>query len=1449
MPSANTCRVEILPAHANANFLDANRFVGSTDQLRCESEIDTDIDSARAERAARTQLCVRHQQILRDSAITEDRFRLWETISEARDLPLELRSWGDKAVPCMATTWRTVSGALVPQIRLDKEILQKNGRPTRYLFPKDSGGIVGVDAAFSHHLDNITIPALLVEGTKQFHAAASTINSEHPFAVPFGIAGCWGWSKDFKPSADLLALPAENRDILVCFDADITTNWMVWDAARRLERYLLSEIGARSVRFLINPGTGGEKDGLDDFLGRQPTLERRLNRLRHLISTAVLHKEIKQPRKPTKGGGFFDGNNFKPADCWQFLDSEYHLALSGDESVAVYHQGVYWNGSSLWWQQLVSDVLGNDYRPEFQAALTRVALANLKTSKRGIPFQQLEPVINFRNCLLNVRTMEVSSHTPEHLTLIQLPHDWDPEAQCPDFLEWVEQVAPGQLDALMDVCSQMLDLSEWPRMVVFLYGPTRSGKSTWIRILNALVGDHLQSNVSLHDLSKSDDRFATSSLFGKVLNTFADLSSNDLADLSMLKCLTGGDKIEAQHKGSPRFQMQNQAMLVFSANSIPATSENSGAFLARVAPFEFPSSFVGREDKRIEDRILGEIPGILRLLVEALHRRKQRGNFLPQDSGRMQHFAERADKVRLFLRDCTSPGNRSSRCLDRPALFDLYKDWTEEENGGRKGLHLGKHKFNERVRLAGVEPFKPKGGSWRWDLIEADPETADEVFPKLPTGKDGVGGRTGTKEVQGPVGNSEQPGLKLPTQTADHITAVVERDLAKLQEEGTAVSAVLSYPPHSYDQGDCEFHQWECSETAEIADQVHGAVAVDPFLWRRPGEPLLLAGSTDPLVVDLETCSADQLWKTPDSTRPFVRLVGTDHGINSSPSQLLEHTGPLVAHNGFGFDFLALAHHHGLDLLGLSEQGRLVDTMVLETLAHPNRDDLKPEQYIRQLGLDASAERRGLPGKTDDLGKLAIEAAKDAGLTGSLSELKAAGFGLIPQGDPRYAQYLRGDVAAGRALFESQCSGGQLSPYQHREMRLMGRLAHGITLVGFQIDRPEVEAREAAKQQRVADGVANLLSIGLPERQQKKDGSWSSPHASAAGKAAIAQAFADLGVTLPLTASAKAPSIKAELMQQLAVEHQDNPAVVALCETVAVLVGARSSMGNLLKHATGDRVHPQVFPGQATGRCSITNPGLTVFGKHGANAAEREVFLPDDDEHVFVAIDLSKADGRAVAVLSQDSGYLDLFDAGVDINKALAEQFGIPKTLAKALGHGTRYNQQANGMHKQTNIPLPECEAFIRRHRQRHAAVHRWIDRVVQIGESGRPLDNGFGRLLYTGRHIKGDRKGESKAFTQAPAYLGQSTTREWMAEGILRLPLEIAKQIRCFLHDEVVLSVPERHLDIYKEALLDAFQFHWTPPEKAMVIPINGAIRPVPVVAELSAAGRTWADCYRGEG
>jgi DNA polymerase I-like protein with 3'-5' exonuclease and polymerase domains len=320
-------------------------------------------------------------------------------------------------------------------------------------------------------------------------------------------------------------------------------------------------------------------------------------------------------------------------------------------------------------------------------------------------------------------------------------------------------------------------------------------------------------------------------------------------------------------------------------------------------------------------------------------------------------------------------------------------------------------------------------------------------------------------------------------------------------------------------------------------------------------------------------------------------------------------------------------------------------------------------------------------------------------------------------------------------------------------------------------------------------------------------------------------------------------------MLELAEKHREDSELMGLCLTVASLTGARTIMQTVLDHATGDRVHPEVFPLQATGRYSITNPGLTVLGKHGGKVAEREVFLPDADDHFLLGLDLSKADARGVAVWSQDTRYLDWFDAGVDINKMLADQFGIPKTTAKGLGHGTRYNQQANGMHNQTGIPLPECEAFLEQHRTNHPGVHRWLKAIVRRAESGRPLKTGFGRILYTGKHGQSSPwAGQSKAFTQAPAWMGQNTTREWMVEGLLNLRPEVAKCCRAFLHDELVLSIPEKHLDLYRENLAECFNFWWAPPADALVIPVPSTIRPVQVVAEFTPPGRNWGELYAGE-
>ena len=60
-----------------------------------------------------------------------------------------------------------------------------------------------------------------------------------------------------------------------------------------------------------------------------------------------------------------------------------------------------------------------------------------------------------------------------------------------------------------------------------------------------------------------------------------------------------------------------------------------------------------------------------------------------------------------------------------------------------------------------------------------------------------------------------------------------------------------------------------------------------------------------PLTFDIETTSADQLFtRGPE----FIRIVGTSDG-EVGPDLALPADRPIVAHNGFRFDFVAMARY------------------------------------------------------------------------------------------------------------------------------------------------------------------------------------------------------------------------------------------------------------------------------------------------------------------------------------------------------------------------------------------------------------------------------------------------------------------------------------------------------------------------------------------------------------
>jgi len=80
---------------------------------------------------------------------------------------------------------------------------------------------------------------------------------------------------------------------------------------------------------------------------------------------------------------------------------------------------------------------------------------------------------------------------------------------------------------------------------------------------------------------------------------------------------------------------------------------------------------------------------------------------------------------------------------------------------------------------------------------------------------------------------------------------------------------------------------------------------------------------------------------------------------------------------------------------------------------------------------------------------------------------------------------------------------------------------------------------------------------------------------------------------------------------------------------------------------------------------------------------------------------------------------------------------------------------------------------------------------------------------------------------------MGQGAARDIMTEGLLRmveLMPEIMSMFRAVVHDEGVLSVPIDRVEEVTSVLREAMTFDF---------------RGVPILADISAPGVNWADCY----
>lgn len=392
-----------------------------------------------------------------------------------------------------------------------------------------------------------------------------------------------------------------------------------------------------------------------------------------------------------------------------------------------FYKNGYWYDNQLgYWENDFQDYLGKIILDKFKSVnfiknsdydlvFKMVNKDIYKKSKKRI-FEQSDPyLINFKNGTYNVKTGKMQQHKPEDYILDYRDYDLDTsETKTPITDEWFKQSFKGEAQFMTEFIGYCFTKTYEPfQLFVILRGRGSNGKSTFLRYLEEMIGEQNSSSLSLKDITGKDSRFATSQLYQKSLNYFADIGSDFVEQTEAVKALTGGDEIKAEFKGQDPFRFKNHAKLIFSANELPAFKDFSDGFKRRACLVDC-NSIDDFADKFDMKEIYEEIPAFAYKCIREFKKRldnpiidKSCNDQVNQLSITPKMIADRGEwlkesnNVAQFVEECCELN--SDYHIGNVALRNAYKRFCDD-NGYKP---LGKTKLNKELSNLGVESNKP----------------------------------------------------------------------------------------------------------------------------------------------------------------------------------------------------------------------------------------------------------------------------------------------------------------------------------------------------------------------------------------------------------------------------------------------------------------------------------------------------------------------------------------------------------------------------------------------------------------------------------------------------------------------------------------------------------------------------------------------------------------------
>lgn len=319
--------------------------------------------------------------------------------------------------------------------------------------------------------------------------------------------------------------------------------------------------------------------------------------------------------------------------------------------------------------------------------------------------------ILFKNGVYDLMESQLQPHNPSFFYVNQIPHDYVPAADCPEWRKWLSEVIRPEDIAFMQEWFGYCLLSEIGEAAfLILTGSGQNGKTIFMDILALLLGADNITNVTLAALTY--DTFAPAELYHKLANLSDDIGNETIRNAGRLKEVSSGSQITAQRKFGHPFNFKPYAKIIYSCNEPPEIKDESDALKFRMKVVEFPYTFAknpmpgqkpAKDRKGLMEQLTAEMPGILNWALEGLKRFLTNGSrfsFSKSTEEVWRFYQRRSKPVVSFITECLEITENEEDLMSKEEVWKFFKSWITNQRISRD---VSRDKFFKDMKDQGLE--------------------------------------------------------------------------------------------------------------------------------------------------------------------------------------------------------------------------------------------------------------------------------------------------------------------------------------------------------------------------------------------------------------------------------------------------------------------------------------------------------------------------------------------------------------------------------------------------------------------------------------------------------------------------------------------------------------------------------------------------------------------------